>query len=112
MEGRYTQKQMEKIDYRSILRWVVDAVQEEDAKEKKRGTAEQQEDNVSYARRIVDNFMIVKGPEKQVCLEAKEDGLLIYSVHPTSTRPETFIKYRENGFKEQVESALRKWSLT
>lgn len=101
-----------KCDYRSILRWVVDAITEEKLKEQKRQKADQGEDNVAYAKRIVENFMEIEAPRKQISLEATNQGLIIYSTHPTSTRPQTLIKFRENGFKDQVNNALRSWRLT
>lgn len=78
-------------------------------KESKGGEA--MESNETFAKKIAENYNQVRAPQRQVRLDAMNGRLEIYSTHPTSTRPATVIKYSENGFKDQVEHALRKWGL-
>lgn len=70
-----------------------------------------EESNEDFAKKIAESYNQVRGPLRQVKLEALNGRLEIYSSHRTSTRAATVIKYSENGFKDQVESALRKWGL-
>ncbi len=99
-----------KNDARSINRWVADAVNEEKVKEKKRNGIAEAEDNVTFAKRVADNFNLQRAPSMSIALEAQREGLLIYSTHPTCSKQD-FISYKEKGFKDQVDNALRKWRL-
>ncbi|NGX36897.1 MAG: hypothetical protein K1000chlam2_00042 [Chlamydiae bacterium] len=100
-----------KSDYRSILRWVNDALNDRELKKKKQENLDAQESNVDHAQRIAEEFNAVRGPQRQVQLTTTQDSLVIYTTHPTSTRKPFTIKFKENAFQEQVHSALRKWGL-
>ncbi len=97
-----------KNDSRSILRWVVDAV---DEKAKRKGETNAPIDNRAYAEKIAKNYNLSVGPRKQVRLTILGDRLEIVSTCPTASILPTTIRYKENGFVDQVETALRKWRL-
>ena len=67
--------------------------------------------NQEYAKEIAAEFSMQKAPSMHIEIEAISEGLRIMSVHPTSRKQPTLIAYTEKGFKDQVHSALRKWSL-
>lgn len=69
------------------------------------------ESNEEFAKKIVENYSLVRAKQLSVRLEALHNRLLIESTHPTWSMPATEIHYKENGFKEQVENALRKWRM-
>ena len=100
-----------KNDARCIEDWVIDKFRENELKIKKREKAGNEEDNITYAKKIADNFNLHVAPTKKVKLEAFSDRIEIYSLHATSTRQSTVIRYSSNGFKDQLENALSKWGL-
>ena len=99
-------------DYRSIKRWVINAIQEDKQRQAKAQKGVQQENNIDFAKRIAENFNHLEAPRKNIALQATSDYLVIYSTLPTCTKPPTKIFYRDGGFKEQVEAALKNWRLT
>lgn len=98
-----------KSDYHAILRWVIDAVKEANLKEKKRESFDSEDDNFAYAKKIAENYNLAVAPRKGIRLDALSTHLEIIAL--TAQCPPACIPYKEKGFKEQVENALRKWRL-
>jgi len=99
-----------KSDYRSILRWVIDAVVEDEQKEKKRAAAQNAETNEEHGKKIVENFMVVRCKEKGVVLELCPEGVLFRYKNSTSSKM-AIVKFSEKGFKTLLDHELRKWGL-
>ena len=100
-----------KSDYLAITRWVVDAVNDDALKDEKRNKVSNDEDNIAYSKKLEENYNLVRGPQISVRIEAQPTQIIIYSTHPTSLVKPYVLKYKENGFREQIDQALRKWKL-
>ena len=89
-------------DYYRILDWVVSAV-------KKRNPSDLSDEDIkTYVDRTISEC---KDRAHMRCVEmfAGSDRIEIYSNHPTANMPSTTILFNENGFKHQLDNALRKW---
>ena len=100
-----------KSDYRSIRRWVVDALKEKAKRGETRKETGRVEDNRAYSQKIAHDFMLVKGPEKFVDIRADANCITFSSTHPTADRRTSILAYKENGFRDQLDALLRKWRL-
>lgn len=100
-----------KDDYRSILRWVVDAVKEKAQKKKKEGADEDNpENNRAFALKIADNFNPIRCKEKGCRMEVLSKHFEI--VFTRGNHQPFCLSYTEKGFREQLESALKKFQLS
>lgn len=102
-----------KSDYRSILRWVVYAVQEKQIREEKLATPVQKQatENKEYTEKITENFnpYIRRNPRCGLVRIESSDDAIVFVINGQS--PPKVIKYTEHGFSEQVENELRKRKL-
>ena len=96
-------------DYRSILRWVVDAYEEQKKRKSKVEEVEVEEINKKGA---VHAAATLKEKAKQMSctIDALHDRLEICPIGYSQREPFA-IKYTEKGFKEQLHGACRKWGL-
>lgn len=99
-------------DYRSILRWVFDAVQEEKAKKAKIEKVMQDvsipEENKKLAKKVAENFNMIVAPRKGYRIEALNKHIEIIGEGQDNT---FFLNYTEKGFEEQLTGALKKRNL-
>lgn len=99
-----------KNDYLSIKRWVLDALADDEIKKKKNQTAEQAETNKAFAERIANGFNAVLAPHKGIRIDVSSQYMeFIYYKNPAASS--ICIPLKSNGFKDQVENALRKTGL-
>jgi len=90
-------------DDRSIQRWVINAVEEDENQER------EARKNEKIFTKIVEFLSETSGDKKGIISVISEDNALkIHSCSGNEHR-ENSIDYNEHAFKEQVESALRKW---
>lgn len=99
-----------KSDYRSILRWVAEAIDEEDRKASKASTDNSRAENKEIAKKA-EVATRDQAKRRSVEVAVTTDRVRVYSTHPTANMPATELKYSEHGFKEQLENMLRKWNL-
>lgn len=102
------QTRWKKDDNRAIQRWVIDALQEEKVKQKKRQEIGIEEDNISYAQRIAENFNLVAVP-RGIRIDVTSQQIEFVAL--TAQMPPVCIPFHAKGFKEQVDNTLRKWRL-
>lgn len=97
-----------KDDYRTILRWVVDAVKE-DVRKLKGTDISQAEANKKLAKAIEEKFKKLPDTHKlrkSYSIEALPEYI---SISQTGNSYYSFsLKYTEHGFKDQLESEMRK----
>ena len=96
-------------DYRSILRWVVDAYEEQKKRKSKIEAVEVEEINKKGAIHAAATLK-EKAKQMSCTIDALHDRLEICPIGYSQREPFA-IKYTENGFKEQLHGACRKWGL-
>jgi len=101
-------RQWTKCDYRTILRWVVDAYHEEQLKKKKRQEFDGGEKNKALAEKIANNFQSI-AKNKGIRIDVNMTAITF--VFLTAQKNPITIKYSETGFKEQVDNLMRKYKL-
>lgn len=101
-------RQWTKNDYRTILRWVIDAYDEEQIKKKKRNRLGAEEKNKETAHKIVNNFKTLAS-QRQIRIDVNMTAIAF--VFLDSQKDPIIIKYSENGFAEQVNNIMRKYKL-
>ena len=97
-----------KNDYRTILRWVADAYHEEQLKIKKREGFDSGEKNKALAAKIIANFSNVA---ERKGMRIDFNSYSITFVFLKSQKTPLMLKFSDNGFKEQVDSLMRKYKL-
>jgi phage replication O-like protein O len=98
-----------KDDNRSILRWVVDAIKEETLKKKASVDLNLPEENKTFAKMIEDNYGAVRARARGVRIEALNAHLEF--IPSGATVQPIVIKYNEHGFRDKVDSAIKKLGL-
>jgi len=98
-----------KVDYLSIKKWVVNAYYKEKEDEKKLKKFGQGESNVELANKIAKNFNPKIAKEKGIRIDVTRDAMLF--VFTRSAMADKAVLFKENGFREQVDSLMRKYKL-
>jgi len=98
-------------DYRSILRWVIDRYKENKAKAAKaQAEIDTPEENKAHAAHVAENFNPVRCPDRGYRIDVLSKHVEIVPIRSPNARS-LCINYTEKGFKEQLESGMRKCGL-
>jgi len=98
-------KQWRKSDYRSILRWCIDAYEE---RKKKKTEVDIVEENKKLAKKAHDVFSGI-AKKRSLNIIVNSDNIRIEGV--TSQSPSFILPFNENGFRHQLDNILRKVKL-
>lgn len=98
-------------DYRSILRWVLESLKEEKVRQSKPSTKlHTPEENRKFSQHIAENFNPIRCRERGCRIDVFSNAVEIVPIGNSNVQV-IQIKFSENGFKEQLENAMRKWGL-
>lgn len=100
-----------KCDYRSILRWVIQSLEEEKMRKSKAPSGlDTVLENRKHAEKIAENFNPIRCKQKRCRIDVLSNAVEIVSIGNANAAV-IQIKFSEKGFKEQLENAMRKWGL-